>query len=1147
MTRMPSPFLPLPSLRDIAARRTASRVETTPEEEESIARRAGRIALGGIGAVGNFLDVPGSMVRDVVAGENPLDQLLHPFSSTNRTTGRDLTRKWGLAGSKDTWGNFLGGLGVDIALDPLTYVFPFGAATKAGRLVKQAGVSGNVRAIAAKTAKAKVGTFGPRQAAVRTTLSDVLRHSTPEEVSAIQTAAAKQGINLTDLADEPLRGMFGLGVLGSPKKVMGFGPKAEKFASQLDEVGRTIRYGKIPGLGIAPVDTAAKLFNAKLGGVPGEVGQIFARKAFTAREAARAKANTQIAEYTRKLVDLGWGDESKANLLRGAFEEVQRGTSWHKLTPEVQQVVQDAEKFKDSIREGVLAEGGKIAHYESPLAKHWPRYGLQEEFPEEILPSGGGISKPFDMRNPSARKRNPIFSPFTDEEGAVHAIADETTTLRKLIQDEDLENAIIGRRPIDEVAGIIERKYGNVIPKYFKDTTGAVKDRYAALGKWIANLPEEHRKLGFFANHPVLDLHSYAVSGASQAAGLRSLREYILSKGVLHNPGKAARQEGYKTLHEALNGVAGHVDPKVFGKRLWDDVASRLTPQQVGMFRHNIGLGLGKKAADVSDHDIVRYLLKNRVSDETATAISRIATGFQNPQPVQGVLKAVDSVTNFWKGYQTGIWPAFHTRNLLSGQVNNWLTGNWSLQSVRDTNALLSGKVVKDAASIPAVQQLARERGVQLTPETATDLLGELAYAHNMTGRYAGEVMSQAGVEGIAAPQRLADLSSEIPRVGFSAFSLRRIGRKAIGREIGTSWNPLAVRGVRNRVASGFAPAAAGEEASHIVEGFNRISAFVHQLRRGIDPQQAAAEVLRSQAVYDARYFTPFEREIMQRAMPFFKFSKGMAVWMPTELMQRPSGKLAQLLRGANRMRNPDIMTPDYVAETTSVPLGEDAEGGRSYLTGAGLMMEDPLGFLGSGVRGGLLEAGSRLNPLLKAPLEWMTGQSFFQKGPMGGRSLEDLDPTIGRTLANLTGQREAVRWPGSEGLEFAVANSPLSRLTTTARQLTGPLRAARDPLRKGSLLPESLKTAVNLLTGARITRVSPAAQDALLRERTQQLMRRAGSKTFVKSYIPEEVEASMTPEELEEARKLEALMNTLARRSKARAEARAAADTAAR
>jgi len=201
---------------------------------------------------------------------------------------------------------------------------------------------------------------------------------------------------------------------------------------------------------------------------------------------------------------------------------------------------------------------------------------------------------------------------------------------------------------------------------------------------------------------------------------------------------------------------------------------------------------------------------------------------------------------------------------------------------------------------------------------------------------------------------------------------------------------------------------------------------------------------------------------------------------------------------------------------------------------------------LGGGVRGGLLEAGSRLNPLLKAPLEWMAGQSFFQKGPMGGRSLEDLDPTIGRTLANLIGRREAVRWPGSEWVEFAVANSPLSRLTTTARQLTGPLRTVTDPTMRKSRAAEAIKTGVNLLTGARITRVSPAAQDALLRVRAQQLMRRSGSKTFVKTYIPQEIEATMTPEELEEARKIEALMNTLAKRSKARAEARKSAAGAA-
>ena len=61
-------------------------------------------------------------------------------------------------------------------------------------------------------------------------------------------------------------------------------------------------------------------------------------------------------------------------------------------------------------------------------------------------------------------------------------------------------------------------------------------------------------------------------------------------------------------------------------------------------------------------------------------------------------------------------------------------------------------------------------------------------------------------------------------------------------------------------------------------------------------------------------------------------------------------------------------MTPDYVAETASIPLGGSPDGSNRYLTGAGLMAEDPLSFLGGGARGALLEAGSRLNPLVKAP-----------------------------------------------------------------------------------------------------------------------------------------------------------------------------------
>ena len=77
--------------------------------------------LRGVGAAGALFDLPGSMVRDVVGGENPFDQLMTPFSLENRLTGRDLLRQYGLAGQQDTGMGEAGGVVAEMALDPLMW------------------------------------------------------------------------------------------------------------------------------------------------------------------------------------------------------------------------------------------------------------------------------------------------------------------------------------------------------------------------------------------------------------------------------------------------------------------------------------------------------------------------------------------------------------------------------------------------------------------------------------------------------------------------------------------------------------------------------------------------------------------------------------------------------------------------------------------------------------------------------------------------------------------------------------------------------------------------------------------------------------------------------------------------------------------
>lgn len=87
--------------------------------------------LNAAGAVGNVLDLPSSSVRDALAGRNPFDQWATPLTDSNRTSGRDLLRAYNLAGKKDTWGNFAGGMLAEAALDPLNVVPGMGLAKAA--------------------------------------------------------------------------------------------------------------------------------------------------------------------------------------------------------------------------------------------------------------------------------------------------------------------------------------------------------------------------------------------------------------------------------------------------------------------------------------------------------------------------------------------------------------------------------------------------------------------------------------------------------------------------------------------------------------------------------------------------------------------------------------------------------------------------------------------------------------------------------------------------------------------------------------------------------------------------------------------------------------------------------------------------------
>ncbi len=144
-SRMQGGFQPAPAY--------SPEMEEEPEQAEqnqpSVLGQVANAGLSTIGAVGNLLDLPGSMVRDVASwipggtkAQNPFDQIFDPLgfnADKNRIEGRTLLRDHGLVGKKDNWGNFAGGFVAEMALDPASYL-GIGVVGRVGNAFKKAGL-----------------------------------------------------------------------------------------------------------------------------------------------------------------------------------------------------------------------------------------------------------------------------------------------------------------------------------------------------------------------------------------------------------------------------------------------------------------------------------------------------------------------------------------------------------------------------------------------------------------------------------------------------------------------------------------------------------------------------------------------------------------------------------------------------------------------------------------------------------------------------------------------------------------------------------------------------------------------------------------------------------------------------------------------
>jgi hypothetical protein len=506
----------------------------------------------------------------------------------------------------------------------------------------------------------------------------------------------------------------------------------------------------------------------------------------------------------------------------------------------------------------------------------------------------------------------------------------------------------------------------------------------------------------------------------------------------------------------------------------------------------------------------VEQLERMRLPEEVVKALKGMAKMETDPEWFKRVGGWIDSFHKLFKESVT-IQPAFvgyFFRNHVSGLFMNFASGNIenlsdarlyrkayqsTIQDIKNGFSSVTQDELKDLQRYRVLGDTGFE-GVDTYQAAPPD---PFAWGNNVeqvrpqnplqfreTWRESQQAVAQNPIGGVAGA-----IGEQFPALGRAGQAAR------------TAWN---------------ANVRTGGKMNQNVEWVNRVSLYRYLKEKGYSSAAAAMEVHR--AHFDYGDLTQFEKGVMKRVIPFYSFSRKMAEQFADTLISRPGGLMAQSIKASAGEQEPG--TPDHVASTAAIPLGDLPDGSRRYLTGFGLPTEDPVGFLGGGVRGALLEGLSRTSPLIKGPLEWATGESFFQTGPSGGRDLRDMDPALGRLISNVTGAEEAYRLP--EGVEQVISNSPLTRYITLGRTLTDS--------RKGLGAK-----AASAFTGLRIADVSPAARDATLRETINDAARRAGARAFER--VSFEKGADLTPDQKE----LQDAINALVRRAKDRAAKRKA------
>lgn len=349
------------------------------------------------------------------------------------------------------------------------------------------------------------------------------------------------------------------------------------------------------------------------------------------------------------------------------------------------------------------------------------------------------------------------------------------------------------------------------------------------------------------------------------------------------------------------------------------------------------------------------------VTKSVKTALDRYQK-LTTDEGINGFLKAFDGAQSFWKRATLFSLP-YHLRNAAGAMFNNWVGGMSAPTLVKYTGEAY--KDVFDAVLLGKESGLYREYRKQ---GLGSSSLSQIEFA-------------RAGEDAEKAIQRTIERRS------------RTTGGKVIDR-----LNPL------NAFET-------SREFGDFIDQTNRFALYKWAKDKGMSPDEAAKKVREVQ--FDYSRTTPFEREILTRAMPFYRWMRNNLPYQIKQFINDPR-KYANLNKIRLNLQESfgidEENAPVWMKEQMALPItGKDGKG--KYL---GLNL--PVGDLAK-----LSSPGKTLvdavTPLAKLPAELTLNRNFFFNKP----------------IENFEGQEKQYQVPFTDrrfGIDMKTAY--------TAEQLTG-------------------------------------------------------------------------------------------------------------